>query len=310
MFYMNKEKKEFLPDKKILFFILFVISVSIIVVLFFSDKNDKTIRKNNYEQITLNAIKGIGKNVIDTDFDGISDFEEEIDGTDINNPDTDGDGISDFIEKKLGTDPKIKRTKDPIVKKELEKLNKKSKNSTEKINSELIKKIFEFRGKEVSKEEYTKMIKNIYRKNLPRKILKNKYSLEDIEYSDEITIKQYKNSFIVAGTYIDESLIDEKLMLSEYLARPTETSRVLMQASIDSLKLFEKKVSEIKVPDFARKNHLKYLNSLNDYLNVLQNIVSNYKEDPALSFLYYQKLDITFRTFAKNVLALNKLYFN
>ena len=41
----------------------------------------------------------------DSDGDGITDAQEVIDGTDVNNPDTDGDGLSDGVEADLGTDP-------------------------------------------------------------------------------------------------------------------------------------------------------------------------------------------------------------
>ena len=42
----------------------------------------------------------------DSDGDGVSDEQEEKDGTDPNNPDTDGDGLTDGEEKEHGTDPK------------------------------------------------------------------------------------------------------------------------------------------------------------------------------------------------------------
>lgn len=306
---MTKEKKSFLPDNKILFFVFSMVIISIFIFIFFSKKDKNSIDDKDYRQITLKAIKGIGSNAEDSDGDGISDYEEEMDGTDKNNPDTDGDGVSDFIEKKLGTDPKVKKEKDPVVKNKLKELNKKKKNTTERIETELMRKIFEFRGRDLEKGEYEKMLKNIYHRNLPRRTFKIKYSEKDIASSRDITIKQYKNSFITAGTYIDETLIDEKLILAEYLARPTKISKGLTQLSIDNLRLFEKKVSEMKVPEVAKKNHLKYLNSLSVYLDVIQNIIDTYEDDTILSFMYYQELDVSFMTFAKNVAALNKLYF-
>lgn len=43
----------------------------------------------------------------DTDDDGLTDAEEALYGTDINNPDTDGDGVSDGDEVAAGTDPTV-----------------------------------------------------------------------------------------------------------------------------------------------------------------------------------------------------------
>ena len=52
------------------------------------------------------TIRVIAADVEDTDGDGVSDKQEEKDGTDPKNPDTDGDGVNDGQEKIDGTDPK------------------------------------------------------------------------------------------------------------------------------------------------------------------------------------------------------------
>lgn len=46
-----------------------------------------------------------GVNDVDTDKDGLSDFQEKRYGTDPNNPDSDGDGVKDGDEVKQGSDP-------------------------------------------------------------------------------------------------------------------------------------------------------------------------------------------------------------
>ena len=52
---------------------------------------------------------------IDSDKDGLKDWEEQIYGTDPHNPDTDGDGINDGDEIALGRDPlKPNTSKDPL----------------------------------------------------------------------------------------------------------------------------------------------------------------------------------------------------
>ncbi len=43
--------------------------------------------------------------MVDTDGDGLSDADEQQNGTDINKPDSDGDGLPDLWEVEVGLDP-------------------------------------------------------------------------------------------------------------------------------------------------------------------------------------------------------------
>ena len=51
---------------------------------------------------------------VDTDHDGLPDWEEAVYGTDPNNPDTDGDGVSDGEEVRTGHNP-LKKGPDDIL---------------------------------------------------------------------------------------------------------------------------------------------------------------------------------------------------
>jgi len=61
---------------------------------------------NEEEDIIINNNKEVDISVLDSDGDGLTDYQEtEIWGTDPYNPDTDGDGYSDFDEIKAGYNP-------------------------------------------------------------------------------------------------------------------------------------------------------------------------------------------------------------
>ncbi len=45
---------------------------------------------------------------VDTDGDGLSDADEQQNGTDINKPDSDGDGLPDLWEVEVGLDPRLR----------------------------------------------------------------------------------------------------------------------------------------------------------------------------------------------------------
>ncbi|TRX58907.1 Rib/alpha-like domain-containing protein [Corynebacterium hiratae] len=59
--------------------------------------------KDASDKFKLTVVTSI---LVDSDGDGVSDEQEEKDGTDPNNPDSDGDGLNDGEEKEHGTDPK------------------------------------------------------------------------------------------------------------------------------------------------------------------------------------------------------------
>lgn len=75
-----------------------------------------TISKNN-NQISISQIAK-DTSAIDSDNDGLSDWEESIYGTNINNPDSDGDGYLDGEEIISGRDPLKKGPDDLLAKKQ------------------------------------------------------------------------------------------------------------------------------------------------------------------------------------------------
>ncbi|WP_224372498.1 Ig-like domain-containing protein [Hyalangium versicolor] len=54
---------------------------------------------------TATATVTVNVGTVDSDNDGLTDSEEQVLGTDPNNPDTDGDGLNDGLEVSTGTDP-------------------------------------------------------------------------------------------------------------------------------------------------------------------------------------------------------------
>jgi len=67
------------------------------------DNTEKTGQKETISQ--KGGLTQITEAQLDSDNDGLKDWEEKLWGTDPNNPDTDGDGVKDGEELKQGRDP-------------------------------------------------------------------------------------------------------------------------------------------------------------------------------------------------------------
>ncbi|MCK5021863.1 MAG: hypothetical protein KAR54_01270 [Candidatus Pacebacteria bacterium] len=117
---MNK----YLPSKKVLAFlgVVFVIFSIIFIFKRFQNRVSTYIPNINKEEITEEIIS------LDSDGDGLKDWEEVLWKTDPNNPDTDEDGTSDNDEISLNRNPLIAGPNDEITE---------NKNNIQKLTSDL-----------------------------------------------------------------------------------------------------------------------------------------------------------------------------
>lgn len=85
------------------------------LIVFFNNKDNESDRGDGGAVVASGAETfDPGAFELDTDGDGLRDWEESLWGTDLNNPDTDGDGTPDGEEVRLGRDPLIPGPNDKI----------------------------------------------------------------------------------------------------------------------------------------------------------------------------------------------------
>jgi hypothetical protein len=102
---------KYLPSKKLILSILIILSASLGGFWFLKQKKPYSYSIPNQEfleKIAENA------SLLDSDKDGLKDWEEVLWKTDPNNPDTDGDGVLDGEEVKLGRNPVISGPNDEL----------------------------------------------------------------------------------------------------------------------------------------------------------------------------------------------------
>jgi len=273
----ENNNKSFLPSKTVTIIVVIVVIIIIAIILFTNNnnKNNNKDKKVSLEKITLAAIKGIDINKQDTDGDGITDYQERLDGTDPKKRDTDGDGVDDYLEKKLHTNPLIKKENDVLVKEKIEKSKKEKKTLTQAFGRDLFLEALKYSKKEkMTEEDYDNIIKKVYSKNLPKTILPIRYTVKDLSYSDKITLTDYKNSFIAVAAKLDaKNHQDERKMLGRYAAYYLEEDKKKAQKSINDLKELKEDLLNMKIPEVAVQYHIKYINSLDAYIVSLQKIL-------------------------------------
>ncbi len=203
--------KNYLPSKKFIYIILSIIIAWGIIFLFSKIKDSKNSSAQN--KIATNIITLNNKDRkefldLDTDGDGLKDWEETLWGTDPYNPDTDGDGTNDFDEIKVGRDPLKPNTAKPgeepndKVSEEIIQADKKMVEdfqklpTTDKVARMLMSQVIAVTkvGQTPSQAELDLIVSNTL--NQIPEISFEPYSLKDISIlsiTNEAYIKQYTN---------------------------------------------------------------------------------------------------------------------
>lgn len=115
------------PSKKIIIVVVLVVVIAVIVALL--NISPKAV----YTAPTADTATTTSALAIDSDNDGLKDWEEALWKTDPHNPDTDGDGTPDGLEIKLGRNPLIPGPNDKL---DTETVDSKVNSQTEKDLSE------------------------------------------------------------------------------------------------------------------------------------------------------------------------------
>lgn len=110
-----------LPSKKILILLaLLIVGIGALAWYGYSRGSDTNYTDTpNQNPLTVESSSGVdtAASQIDSDNDGLPDWEEALYGTDPKNPDTDGDGTPDGKEIELGRNPLIKGPNDSMTSK-------------------------------------------------------------------------------------------------------------------------------------------------------------------------------------------------
>lgn len=237
---------------------------------------------------------------LDTDGDGLKDWEELLAGTDPSNPDSDGDGVSD-------TDAVLAMRKEKKRKK-VEETTSGTEEST--LTDEVARRIFGayFQAKQTDTyhpASFTNVIKGVTNEAFGEVEMDKKYSLDDLKVTVEATKENVLNYRSASDKAIKPVLGIEEYELSIY-ARALESedeeefaklvsAANAYQASVTNLLL-------VPVPQDIIEKHLEMVNAFSSFASTLE-VMGEVTDDPILSFVHVrdflqkeQKIDDVFKS--------------
>ncbi len=228
---------------------------------------------------------------IDTDGDGIKDWEESVWGTDPKNADTDGDGTTDGAEISMSRDPRIAGPNDSMTT-SVSFASSTLDGSTTTLKTTLSDKLSQELFTQYMSNQQNGEVSDVGREQIVSNVLgkidvpstEPIYSITSIhtftpKNNDEL--KQYGNEIIEVT----------KKELAKFASR--DQSKLLSNTEIIVYKNVAEKLSLISVPKVFATTHVEILNTYNAQYESLKNIAS-YQEDPLKGLLgikTYQALE-------------------
>ncbi len=275
------------PSSKIIALAIIVVAI---VVASWLIKSDAQVSETNEPNITVSSAERTYAEELDSDGDGLKDWEELLWGFDPNNPDTDGDGVPDGIEKREAQSAALTRQQ------EFAKLldptgnpNWKSLSYTEQVSGLLLSNYLTFKqsGLPLTEADALAIVESIPTYELPERAAPRIYSLSDIRVSaksDASALRAYGNAVgSVLSVPEGDNVKNEIVVLVSFMQ--TGNDAVFMRDVYDVVARYDYVIAEmlkIPVPVDIATEHLAAINALSLVRNTIQGFHS-FTGDPFLA---------------------------
>ncbi len=253
---------------------------------------------------------------IDTDGDGLYDWEEELAGTDKKNPDTDGDGFSDGLEVSTGSDPLDPLNKEKDVSKILDEVKAQeynyrldpSLNNTDRLAYEFLEEGFKLKKDKMdfNKDAQNDVVNRLIRKNKIQ-INLQKYKISDLKLSENKTKEEFKKDLMKILTDLKkEELLEESLLLNTYLYNGHQRKYLdLIEDNTRIYKNYIERLLKLEVPISVSQEYLNYLNAFNMVVET-NNYYAKIDKDPVVAAQAMGLYKQTDSLFANRLFELSK----
>ncbi len=224
---------------------------------------------------------------IDSDNDGLPDWEEALYGTDAHNPDTDGDGTPDGKEVTLGRNPLVKGPKDlvnPDNSADNSTSTKENLTPTDVFARDFFAQYVNLKesGVTVTADNASQIASN-YLKNAPLPTIQAKqYTTNDIKIVENTPagLSGYQEAFIADFTknWPNDPNNNEMLVLKKTFG---DNNPSAIDGLSGIITIYERALNTfllIQVPRSAVTQHLSVLNSLSTYIQTLKMIQSAFTD--------------------------------
>lgn len=250
---------------------------------------------------------------IDTDNDGLKDWEERLWRTDSNNTDTDGDGTSDGDEVKMERDPAVAGPNDSTKEVVLSKnrgiraiTEDKSLNVSEAISRAIFSSYLSTKTNADASANEAEALAILLAEKLPDS--KN-YTLSDLNISSANTKEAYKlygNALATALQSADTVLESELAIFARAVEKKDKQELEKLDVVISNLEKMIEGILTVPVPKASASIHLSLANSL----EAVKYDISGMKlifEDPTLAFLALNSYQRDSQKLLENLEAIKKV---
>lgn len=248
----------------------------------------------------------------DNDEDGLLNWQEALHGTDKNNPDTDGDGTPDGEEVRLGRDPKkagpndklinLTESKDPKVVASMNMLNDEN-NLTGQTVKNIVTATAVLKSNNVPRAQIVSTVLKGVTEEANKAVQSKIYDESALKISKTSSsvaeLKAYGNTMasIIMYIYDQIPMRTDVAILTEYGNKKDATVLKKFENKVKNLRGMENYIlKEVTVPKKAVTVHLFFINSLENYITIL-NGLSKTKEDPILGLTSLKNYKVSVSNF-------------
>ena len=280
----------YLPNKKILFLIVFILLI-FAGWFYFSDYKNKQIQylAEQEKSPLAVALDQTSQLDADSDSDGLKDWEELLWKTDPSKTDTDGDGTNDNEEislnrnpLKAGPDDKIS-DKEDLVAQEKAASDSKQNTLTASYAKQFLTEYLLLKQQkgELTEEDKKNLVDRVMNNIKPLEVV-DEYKISDLKISNDTSkesIKKYAEW--MKSIFVDSknTLPNESEIFNILLKNIQEENIKNIELSIKALNnyaIFNKKLVEIMlspaIPENLSKNHLEVVNGFNNIILAIENM--------------------------------------
>ena len=310
--------KNILPSRTVIAFVLIPAVTVISLIALYSLSPALAGQEADEENALARAIETGNAQFqeLDTDNDGLKDWEEFLYQTDETNPDTDGDGSSDGSEVARGYDPLVPGvgTSTELTATTSEGLyfykQDKTLTKTDVLSRDTFTAYLQLRKSGALSE------KAIVEDTLDRTIRENtevdnsiEFTLTDLNTTSSTpsSRRSYKNSYQAATQTLQALRYDELELFAQFLYNDDDAAFRQIAINRDIYQKFNEALLSMSVPEDVAPIHLELVNNIAIAIRSLDGII-NVEEDPLNSLVLAQKFDEDRAIILKNTQAL-KLYF-
>jgi len=281
---------KWLPSRKIVLFsgVLAILLVGLFLIFNFKNGNIlyKPLNNNFSSGLFLSNIEIKNKSKIDSDFDGLKDWEEGLWKTDPNNFDTDGDGTSDGDEVKQNRNPLVKGPDDYLTNNSFfeNNINQniiKKTTETDQIAKDLIKGFIGLKQSDyLNSDNQEKLINSITEKRFNSvDYFSKKYDLSNLNIVVDSIENQESYFNNIRNLLLKTSdLVDDTIVLGEFIMKNKNGDVDDLNKSLEIYKSIQTDLIKMDVIKKVSLIHVEVINIMSDIINNVTKMKYFYKD--------------------------------